>query len=224
MTRRCLRLPIRVAPLSLLLALAVCTPKPPRDALFYDDSPVLVPTHELATPPFTVVHRVHGKLGTRDVAFECVVQLSQSQLKVTGSTPYSERAFVIEQAGVDVKLQGLTQRDVPLEPVQILYDIHRLFFRGLSAPQTDGPHELVDHGEVVREVWQGGHVVQRRFHALDTSARLLVLDFEGSPAPVIAPRVRLTNLHYGYALEIESVEQKQLGQGYSLQVEKTRVP
>jgi hypothetical protein len=121
--------------------------------------------------------------------------------------------------------QGSTLRDVPFAPVQVLYDIHRVFFRGLPAPQTDGAHEALDHGEVVRELWKDGHVVERRFHALDTSSRLLVLEFEGAPAPVIAPRVRLTNLHYGYSLEIENLAQERLDQGgYTLDVEKTRAP
>lgn len=221
MRRRCPRLSMRVAPWALLLSLTVCTPsKPPRDALFYDDSAVLVPTNQLSTPSFTVVQRVRGKSGTQDVAFECVVQLAQGKLTVTGTTPYSARAFTIEQAGVDVELQGLVQRDVPFEPVQVLYDIHRVFFRGLPAPQTDGTHELLDHGEVVRELWQDGHLLERRFHVLETFARLLVIEFNGAPAPVIAPRVRLTNLHYGYALEIENVDQRRLDKGYSLQVDK----
>ena len=222
MRRPCLWLSMRLA---LLFSLSACaSPKPPSDTLFHDDSAVLVPTHQLSTPPFTVVQRVRGKLDTQQVAFECQVQLAQNKLTVTGTTPFSSRAFVIEQAGVDVKLQGLAQRDVPYEPVQVLYDIHRLFFRGLHAPQTDGAHELLDHGEVVRELWQDGHVVKRTFHALETSARLLVLEFEGSSAPVIAPRVRLTNLHYGYSLEIENVEQRRDGEGYTLAVEKTFTP
>jgi hypothetical protein len=226
MRRPGLRLPIRLAQAALLLSLAACTsPRPPpSDALFHDDSAVLVSTNLLATRPFTVVQRVRGKQGTADVAFECVVQLSQHKLTVTGMTPYSTRAFVVEQDGVAVQSRGFTLRDVPFEPVQVLYDIHRVFFRGLSAPQTDGTHELLDHGEVVRELWQDGHVVQRSFHALDTFSRLLMLEFEGAPAPVIAPRVRLTNLHYGYSLEIENVEQQRLDQGYTLDVAKKLAP
>jgi hypothetical protein len=135
-------------------------------------------------------------------------------------TPYSARAFVIEQDGVAVQSRAFMMRDVAFDPLQVLYDIHRVFFRGLPAPQTDGTHELLDHGEVVRELWQDGHLVERRFHALDTYSRLLVVEFEGPPAPVIASRVRLTNLHYGYSLEFENLEQQRLDQGYTLAVKK----
>jgi hypothetical protein len=226
MTKPCLGLPLRLAQSAALLSLTVCaSPKPPpSDARFNDDSAVLVSTDQLSTRPFTVVQRVRGKLGTEEVAFECVVQLSQNKLRVTGMTPYSARAFVVEQVGVDVRSEGFMLRDVVLEPLQVLYDIHRVFFRGLPAPQTDGTHELLDHGEVVHELWKDGHVVERRFHALDTFSRLLVVEFDGPPTPVIAPRVRLTNVHYGYSLEIENVAQKRLNQGYSLDVEKKLAP
>jgi hypothetical protein len=213
---------MRLVPSALLLSLTGCaSPKPPpSDALLNDDSAVLISTNQLSTRPFTVVQRVRGKHGTEDVAFECVVQLSQSKLTVLGMTPYSARAFVIEQDGVAVQSRAFMMRDVAVDPLQVLYDIHRVFFRGLPAPQTDGTHELLDHGEVVRELWQDGHLVERRFHALDTYSRLLVVEFEGPPAPVIASRVRLTNLHYGYSLEFENLEQQRLDQGYTLAVKK----
>lgn len=223
--RPCLRPPIRLLQSGLFLALTSCaSPRPPPADAVHEESDELVSTDRLSIRPFTVVQRIRGKHGTEDVAFECVVQLSEDKLRVTGMTTESPRAFVVEQDGVEVHSRRLMPRDVPFEPTQVLFDIHRIFFRGLAAPQTDGTHELLDHGEVVREVWKDGHVVQRHFHVLDTFARLLMLEFEGPPSPVIAPRVRLTNLHYGYVLEIESVEQGRLDQGYTLNIEKHRVP
>lgn len=185
---------------------------------------MLVSTDRLATRPFTVVQRIRGRHGMDEVAFEWVVQLSQRKLTVTGMTTFSPRAFVLEQAGVDVLCRQGLLRDVPFDPVALLYDLHRVFFRGFSAPQRDGRHELTDHGEVVRELWKDGHVVERHFHVLDTSARLLAVEFEGAPAPVIAPRVRLTNLHHGYVLEIESVTQGRLDQGYLLDIHRVAAP
>lgn len=219
------RLPIRFLLSGLLLSLTSCaSPRPPPSDALHEESSELVSSDQLATRPFTVVQRIRGKHGTEEVAFACVVQLSEDKLRVTGMTTESPRAFVVEQDGIEVHSRRLMPRDVPFEPTQVLFDIHRIFFRGLPAPQSDGTHELLDHGEVVREVWKDGHVVQRHFHVLDTFARLLMLEFEGPPSPVIAPRVRLTNLHYGYVLEIESVEQGRLDQGFTLNVEKHLVP
>lgn len=167
-----------------------------------------------------VVQRVRGKFGTQDVDFECVVQFSRGKLTITGITPYGPRAFVLEQEGTDVRSEAFALRDVWFDPVQVLYDVHRVFFRGLPGAQSNGAHEQLDHGEFVRELWQRGHLVERRFHALATSASLIVILFDGAPAPLIAPRLRLYNLHYSYWLDIENVEQKRLDGNSSLAVER----
>ncbi len=210
--------------LALLLSLAGCAvPKPPPvEASFEDDSAVLVPTDQLSTPPFAVVQRVRGRLGAQEIDFECAVQLAQGKLTVTGTTRHGTRAFVVEQIGSEVRWQAFELDEVALEPLQVLYDVHRAFFRGLPSPQTKGEHELVQGDQVVREYWQRRHVVERRFHSLDTSSRLFEIIFEGAPAPVIAPRMHVTNLHYSYWLEIQTIKQEQLGAEYTLAVEGPR--
>jgi hypothetical protein len=215
-------------PALLVWFVACAAPKPPpqpdSEALYDDDSAILVPTDQLSRPPFMVLQRVRGKHIGQRVAFECAVELSHGKLTIHGMTPYTPRAFVVEQNGVHVSSQAFMLRDVWFDPVQVLYDIHRAFFRGLTTAQPDGYYEVLDRGEVVRELWENGHVVERSFHSLDTFASLVVIDFKGAPAPVIAPRVRITNLHYSYSLEIEMVEQRRLGSDYSLGVERQPAP
>lgn len=208
--------------LTLLLSLLACAvPKPPAvETPFEDDSAVLVPTGQLSMPPFTVLQRVRGRMGAQEIDFECTVQLSQNKLTVTGTTRDGTRAFEVEQVGSEVRWQAFELDEVALEPLQVLYDVHRAFFRGLPAPQTKGAHELVQGDQVVREYWQRRHVVERRFHSLDTSSSLFVILFEGAPAPVIAPRMHVTNLHYSYWLEIQTIKQEQLGGDYALAVER----
>lgn len=216
---------VRLALPALLLSLAACAlPKPPVEVPFEDDSALLVPTDQLSTPPFVVVQRVHGRLGTQDIAFECTIQLAHGKLTLTGMTRYGTRAFLVEQVGKAVQSQAFELDEVGLEPVQVLYDIHRAFFRGLRAPQTRGEHELVEGDQAVREFWWRGHVVERSFHSLDTSSSLVMIRFEGAPAPVIAPRMRVNNLHYSYWLEIETIKQERLGAEYTLAVERKPPP
>lgn len=204
-----------------LLSLAACAfPKPSVEAPFEDDSALLVPTDQLSTAPFVVLQHVHGRFGTQEIAFECTTQLAQGKLTLTGMTRYGTRAFLVEQVGNDVQWQAFDLDEVGLEPLQVLYDIHRAFFRGLRAPQTKGEHELVEGDQAVREFWRRGYVVERSFHSLDTSSSLVVISFEGAPAPVIAPRMRVTNLHYSYWLEIETIKQERLGAEYTLAVER----
>jgi hypothetical protein len=211
----------RLVCVGLLSPAACAAPKPaPSHPEVEDDSAVLIPTDQLPAAPFMVLQRVRGKYGTQDVAFECVVQLSAGKLTVTGITPYSTRAFVVEQAGTDVHAEAFMLRDVWFDPLQVLYDVHRTFFRGLPPAQKNGTHVQLDHGEFVRELWLGGHIVERRFQALSTSSSMMVISFFGAPAPLIAPRMRIVNVHYSYWLEIETIEQKRLDEGYSLAVEK----
>lgn len=198
-----------------------CGEKPrPKAAPAYAMTGVLLPTSELA-PPFQLQQRIQGVYEGREVSIDCVVQLDRGKLTVVGLTPFSTRAFVIEQVGTEVKLQKFVDRDVPFDPVAVLYDLHRVFFRGLPKPQANGTHEGVDHGDLVRERWEGGHLVERRFQSLEgPTPQLVIIAFQGAPAPLVAPRVRLTNVAFGYTLEIETLEQQVLDPKYTLEVEQ----
>jgi hypothetical protein len=181
---------------------------------------VLRPTQELQARPFTVQQRIHGKYAGGDATMECVVQLANGKLTVLGLTPFGTRAFVIEQHGLEVKFEKFIDRDLPVEPEAVLYDIHRVFFRALPERKSDGVSEGQDNGDMVRERWQGGHIVERRFESLEGPvSNLVVVTFDGAPAPVIAPRVRITNAAYAYTLEIENTEQQTLEGNTTVEVE-----
>ena len=192
--------------------------KPPASG----DAAALVSTARLAAPPFMVLARVRGKRGNQAIAFECEVRFSQGRLTVLGMTDHDPHAFEVEQRGMRIRSHAATLRGVLLEPVQLLYDVHRAFFYRLPPPQRDGVYELIEQGEAVRERWRGGHVVERRFHALETFAKLSEIRFAGAPAPVVSPRMRITNLHYGYTLDIETLEQQHLDADYALDVTGVR--
>ncbi len=182
---------------------------------------MLISTDQLAAGSFVVVQRVSGKQGTEDVAFDCIVRLADSKLTLSGTTLHSTRAFFVEQEGAHVRAQSAIHRDVPFEPINVLYDIHRVFFRGLALASRDGTYQQAHGEELVRERWVDGQLVERTFYSLDTYSKLVSIDFEGAPAPVIAPRVRLTNVHYGYSLNIENLRQQRLDDGYSLDIEES---
>jgi hypothetical protein len=213
----------RLAGLTVLVTLAGCAPPrtaTPDDVHLVDDEETLLTPAQLASPAFSVTQRIRGKQGLEDVAFECFVQLSAGKLTLSGATLHSTHAFSVEQDQRNVRAQRAAQRDVPLEPTSYLQDIHRIFFRGLTGVTSDGIHERADGDELVRERWQDGRLVERSFHSLDTFARLILISFEGAPAPLVAPRVQLTNLYFGYSLQIDNMRQERLGDGYALDVEK----
>lgn len=182
---------------------------------------LLAPRERLAAGAISVMQNVRGKQGLDDIAFQCAVRLSSGKLTIHGTTLHRPRAFVIQQDGVHVQADGASLRDVPFEPVHVLYDIHRVFFRGLQVAQPDGVHDRIEDDELVRELWRDGHLVERTFHSLDTFSKLVIIHFEGAPTPVVAPRVHLVNVHHGYSLLIENIRQERLdGAGYTLHVEK----
>jgi hypothetical protein len=218
--------PSQLGSLVLALALFACGPKKP------SESPVppvamrgvLRSTADLA-PPFTVQQRIHGKYAGGDATIDCVVQLQDGKLTVVGLTPFGSRAFVIQQTGVEVKFEKYIDRDLPVEPEAVLYDIHRVFFRQLPPRTSDGVSEGQDEMDLVHERWVDGHIVERRFQSMEGPVNnLVVVTFSGPPAPVIAPKVRITSSAYAYTLEIENTEQKTLGGNYTLEVETAPVP
>jgi len=211
--------------LTLLSVLFACggaqpRPKPPEHAHLG----VLIPTRELS-PAFVVEQHLSGQYGSRDIALDCVVQLSKGKLTLLGLTPFGTKAFLIEQSGTDVRFEKYVDNDLPFEPVNVLYDLHRVFFRGLSQPRMDGSYEEQDHGDLVRERWEGGSIVERRFESLEgPGSNIILIYYDGPPAPIIARRVTLTNVAYGYTLKIDNVEQKTLEGGYTLEVESGGAP
>jgi hypothetical protein len=211
--------------LCVMLTVAACAkPKPMSQVPASDLRGVLLPTERLG-PPFVVQQRIAGKYQGGDATIDCVVQLSEGKLTVLGLTPFGTRAFVIEQKGLEVRFQKFVERDLPVQPEVVLYDIHRVFFRGLPKQAGNGTREAQDQGEMVRETWEGGHLVERRFENMEGPiANLVVVTFDGPPAPVVAPHVRITNTAFAYTLEIENSDQKLLDEGYTLQVESTPTP
>jgi hypothetical protein len=215
----------RLAILSLSCVAWACGPKLPPRPPSHAHYGALIPTVDLG-PPFMVEQQLSGQYGTQDVKLECVVQLSKGKLTVLGLTPFGTRAFSIEQVGTDVHFEQYVERDIPFDPVHVLYDLHRVFFRRLRAvPGKNGMYAEQDHGEMLRERWDRGVLVERRYESLEGPvANIIIVTYEGPPAPVIARRVKITNVAYSYTLTIDNVEQKLLEAGYELEVETQAAP
>lgn len=197
-------------------------PAPAAPKLKHGDAAALISTSELSTAGFLVRLRVRGESLGRAVAFDCEVRFERGVLSVLGITEDDPRAFFVEQRAEAVTVEASGRKALPIDPKQMLYDVHRSFFYRLPPPQPDGLYELIEQGEAMRERWREGHVVMRRFHALETFAKLAEVRFAGAPAPVVSPRMRIANLHYGYTLELLALEQRHLEGDYSLGVQSAR--
>jgi hypothetical protein len=205
--------------LAITLALAGCGGAKPRSEQAtvpaYSLAGVLVPTEQIHVAPFVVQQRIKGLYRGGEVSIDCVVQWKDGKLTVLGLTPFGTRAFSIEQTGTQVKFEKYVDRDMPVKPEMVLYDIHRVFFRALPSGQRQGQ----DHGDMITELSAGDYVVERRFQGMEGTTNLVVINFDGPPAPIVAPHVRITNAGYSYTLEIDNSEQKALSDEYTLAVQ-----
>ena len=199
----------RLLLLLLLLTLWGCAhPTPVAVPADRSASVILVPTGELA-PNFVAQQRLHGRYGEREFTLDVVVQLAEGKLTLIGLTPVGTRAFVLTQAGTEVKLDKYIDRELPFDPRYVLDDVHRVFFRRLPNAQGSGEFAGEDHGEHVTERWQDGKLVQRTFTRPGSAeSGPVVINFAGSPSPVIAPEVKLESKRFGYTLDVHTLSQQ----------------
>jgi hypothetical protein len=193
----------------LCLLLASCGGTRPPPAAMPAEQVVLPALAADVRAPFVLEQRLHGRYGEREIEAHVVLQWHQGVLRLVGLAPFGARAFVVEQRGSEVQVENSLGRELPFDPRHVLVDIHRVLFSGFTGVQPDGEHELRAGDELIRERWQAGHVVERRFEPAAGQGRVVV-SFSGAAAPVVAPRVRLVNEALRYQLEIETLTQQWL--------------
>lgn len=195
--------------LSLSLLACASTVRPATESLNAPLRLVLVSSEKLR-PDMLLRQRLSGSYGDKDVELECVLQLSQGELTIVGLSPFGTRAFSLSQKGLEHSFTKYVDRELPFDPLHILADVHRVFFRALP----EGPGEVrtgVEQGERVTERWVGGVLVERSFERLDQNpAGTVRVTFSGGPAPLVSPHVVIDNGWYGYRIEIDNVMQQSL--------------
>ncbi len=162
-------------------------------------------------PPMLLRQRLSGEHRGKPFELECVLQISQGKLTIIGMTPFGSRAFVLTQTGVSHTFTKLIDRELPFDPLHILEDVHRVFFRGISSTATDGKLVEVEGPEQVKEQRSQGVLKERSFVRLDQNPPgEIKISYGGPKAPLVPTYVTIDNGWYGYRLEIETVVQESL--------------
>lgn len=162
---------------------------------------------------FMLRQRIEGAYGERKVAFDAVVQKQGNTLLVLTLTPYGSRAFSITQTGQDVQVEKFISRELPFDPRFILLDVQRVFMMGLpDAPLGDGWHRGRERGELIRERWQGGRLLERHYRRRDRKTKgAVIVRYTGGYVPGERPgAITLNNEAFGYTLRLETSDYQTL--------------
>jgi hypothetical protein len=176
----------------------------------------LISTAEMGDD-FLARQKLEGRFGEREFAFQAVLQLHEGTLTVLGLTPFGTKAFVLTQTGTEVEFEPLIDREIPFPPEYMLQDIHRAWLWHARLPWGAGPPAQGSAstevaGERVRETWTDEGLVRRSFERLDGQpAGEIRIDYVGGhQAGHPAKRVILDNGWFGYRLEIETTQWRNL--------------
>ena len=191
-----------------LFALTVaCAAAPPRPARDYPGT--LVRPSVLAAN-FVLTQKLVAQFGEDTHALEAVLQKKGDDLTLVALSPFRTRLFVLEQHGLEVKFTSYLPREMPFPPRYILYDVQRVYLRGLpGAPLLDGEHRAEIDGEEVQEVWAGGRLLQRNFTRAGVLGRLAITYQPGMEKGVSPPLIQIDNGWVGYHLTITTLSQQE---------------
>ncbi len=144
-----------------------------------------------------------------NASFEAVLEKQGNALTLVGLTSFGTRAFVAKQVGTQLLPMGTPPAELPFPPELVFQDIHRCYFIGLlEKPAGDGWPEQEIFGEVIRDEWQRGRLLERRFYdARQPTQLLLSIRYPQGLVPGQEPSsVELVNHRYHYRLKIQALE------------------
>lgn len=192
----------RVASFGLVWALTGCSLLPWGSRTIAPCSGVLRSTEEI-DGEFVVQLRVRIRAGELDFPMRLVVQKTAGELVAIGFNPFGAKLFTVVQRGVEVKVDALPRAVLPVAPMNVVRDLHRIRF--LMAPRPDdgtGVSTRSFDGIVVSDTWKDGALVRRELrttgHSLPTTLR-----FEPSSSTVA-----ISNPGCGYSSEWTTVSEE----------------
>jgi len=147
-------------------------------------------------------------------AFDAVLQKRGDELLLIGLTPFGTKAFVMQQAALEVRL---TSSSVPIElpfpPRYVFNDISRAYLQGVgAAPGSDGTRFVERNGESMQETWHDGRLLERRFRRESGDCPgEIVIRYVGGMIDGRSPAlIEFDNGWLGYHLSIATLSEQDL--------------
>jgi hypothetical protein len=149
--------------LSLSLWLGACQNWPFR-ARMLRDCPGVLESTEAMTGDFLLQQSVRVASGDATWSLRLVSQLHGGELRLVGLDPLGVELFTLLQRGREVEVDALPPPLLEIPPENLLRDLHRIRFRGLAEPESDGVGQAVRGDVEIVETWQAGSIARRSFN------------------------------------------------------------
>jgi hypothetical protein len=127
-----------------LLGCSACSSLPMRSRAIPDCPGEIYSTHQIPGN-FAARERVTVTAKDLDFPFELVVQKSGDDLVLIGLSPLGAKLFSVVQIGTEPSVDALPAAVLPIPPLNVLRDLHRLRFAPQSKPAADREPVVFDH-------------------------------------------------------------------------------
>lgn len=117
-------------------------PQAPRSI---EDCPAEIRSTDEIPGDFTIRHRVTVSAEDLDFPFELIVQKKGRELVLVGLSPFGTKLFTVIQTGIETDVDALPRAVLPIPPLNVLRDLHRLRFPVPNAPITDLDRAVFDN-------------------------------------------------------------------------------
>jgi len=150
-------------------------------------------------------------------SFEAVLSKSDDMLILLGLSPVGMPGFVLRLQSGEVTFENHGAEPLPFPPEYMVLDVERAYFPWFPAdaplPAQGEPRVTSAHGERITESWEQERLSRRTFERLDGQPPgTITVSYSGWSEGQRAPAVtELENGWFGYALQIETLEQLNLG-------------
>lgn len=160
---------------------------------------------------FRLDQRVRIRAPRTDVSLRIAVEKRGSRLVLIGLNELGAKLFTVIQTQDAVEVDALPAAVVPVPPLDVLRDLHRIRFLGVDVPpDSRGRTEAVRGGTRIAEYWSNGALRRRTFvREGDPDGSQVSVEFSRPDGPKPA-RVRVENGWCNYTAVIDTLAEEPL--------------
>jgi hypothetical protein len=157
---------------------------------------------------FLLRQSVRVERGDSAWSLQLVSQLHEGELRLIGLDPLGVELFTLRQRGRELEVTALPPPMLEIPPENLLRDLHRIRFRRVGAPGSNGTLHAIRGDVEIVETWDAGRLVRRDFRSAERD-RLRRAEVVFSQTGE-AQRASIENFSCGYRAEFTTLESRRL--------------